>query len=52
MRMEFTKTVLMNLSTEQQGRETQGTDLWTQLEKERVGRIERTAWKHISPYAK
>ena len=30
--------------------QTQRADLWTQWGKERVGRIERIAWKHTLPY--
>ena len=32
--------------------QTERTDLWTQLGKERVGPTERAAWKHKLPYVK
>ena len=43
---------LMNLFAEQQWRprQTKGTDLWAQCGKERVGGVERGAWKHTLPY--
>ena len=42
----------MNLSSGQQWRhrQTKGTDSWAQWGKERVGEIERGAWKHTLPY--
>ena len=42
------KMVLMNLFAGQQWRiQPYRTGLWTQWGKERVGQIERIAWKHI-----
>ena len=32
--------------------QTQRMDLWTPWEKERVGQMERTTWKHTLPYVK
>ena len=46
------KTVLMNLSAEQQWRHRQKTDLWTQHGKERVGQAERSAETHTLPCVK
>ena len=42
--------VLMNLFAGQQWRYRQRTELWTQWGKERVGQIERVAWKFITIY--
>ena len=47
------KTVLMNLSAEQQWRHRQKTDLWTQLVgEEGEGGKERVTWKRTLPYVK
>ena len=42
------KMILINLSAGQQQRHRHREDLWTRGRrgKERVGRMERTAWKH------
>ena len=46
--MKSRKTVVMNLFAEQEMEmQTWRTDFWTQQRKERVGRIERGALKHI-----
>ena len=39
--------VLMDLFAGQEQRQRWRTDLWTQQGKERVGQIERVAWKYV-----